>query len=208
MFDRLSADTGVSVAVYTSLGCPYLDLRTPMARLPAGCVHFWEAVSSEVLGAPRSGDILFLPSLRMPRFDSGSGSVEDFRWAVAEAEEWLQPFLDARITVLFEAPKPLFESAPYRCSDWFNASNPRCRGLTQSRASLETLRQPVVEAMGQLAAVRPQVRVWDPFPTLCPTDKCSAVDHGRPLFLDTDHVTGYGNALLYPSFKEAVTRLF
>ena len=50
----------------------------------------------------------------------------------------------------------------------------------------------------------PDVSVWDPFPILCPEQTCSAYREGRPLFFDGDHVSGYGNRLLAPSFGEFV----
>lgn len=50
----------------------------------------------------------------------------------------------------------------------------------------------------------PSVRIWDPFPVLCPTERCSAARAGRPLFFDGDHLSAYANGLVYPSFLSTI----
>ncbi len=220
VFDRLSEDTGVSVTVYTFRGCGYLNLMEPMRDQPPDCLQFWQAASQQVLSAAKPDDVLFLPGLRQHRFceqwdcskkidvellalspDARTLTVQ----ARQEAEEWLQPFLERRMRVIFEAPKPVFRSPPFRCSDWFNTSNPICKdGLLQSRADLERLRKPIVLAMQEITSREPSVHIWDPFPLLCPTETCSAFSEGRPLFFDGDHLSAYGNFRLYPSFKKTV----
>jgi hypothetical protein len=74
-----------------------------------------------------------------------------------------------------EAPKPIFRAPAFRCSDWFNRRNPICvSGLTVSRDYLLQFREPVLDAMNR----------------------------GSPLFLDRDHLSAYGNRVLYPEFVE------
>lgn len=111
--------------------------------------------------------------------------------------------------MVFEAPKPIFEITPFRCSDWFNRSNAACRyGDAVSKKQLEEYRQPVTELMSRLAQKVPAISVWDPLPTLCPDTECHTLaTNGRPLFFDADHVSGYGNMLLAPNFQQYVSRL-
>ena len=72
---------------------------------------------------------------------------------------------------------------------------------------MERLRKPVVDALYNLAQSMPGVSVWDPFPVLCPVaESCSAFSGDLPLFFDADHVSGYGNRLLLPSFQAFVSR--
>src|ERR1700732_2614804 len=87
--------------------------------------------------------------------------------ALAEAAGTLK-FLGARgLRVVFEAPKPIFPSPPFRCSDWFNRHNPVCAaGLSMPRAVMLAYRQPVLQAMQSLEGNF--VSIWDPFDTLCP----------------------------------------
>lgn len=54
----------------------------------------------------------------------------------------------------------------------------------------------------------PALSVWDPFPILCPTQTCSAFDRqGKPLFFDSNHLSGHGNRVLAPSFITRVQKL-
>src|SRR5581483_3649768 len=119
-----------------------------------------------------------------------------------EAPLWLRPLTEKGIQVIFEAPKPVFSSPPFRCSDWFNSMNPICKGgLAQPRTYLERLRAPILTAMNKIVAEENGIQIWDPFPTLCPGEVCGVWHQGRPLFFDGDHLSAYGNFRLYPSFK-------
>lgn len=220
--EGLTAETGAATRIYTRAGCPFLDLAKPMANggVSAGCLAFWEATVRAEAAKLQPGDVVFLSSLRLRRFGDqwaafadrdvlheslGAAAREKVAAATAEASTWLQPLLATGATVVFEAPKPIFRSPPFRCSDWFNAANPVCRGgLEQPREALESLRTPIVEAMTAIVARHPGVVVWDPFATLCPGTTCSAFAEGRPLFFDGDHLSAYGNWVLYPSLKAAL----
>lgn len=223
MFDALAAETGRDVRLYLKPGCAYLPLSHPMAGgTDDGCLAFWNRATAEVRRAARPGDILFLPSLRLPRFcgqwncagADGAGAARDVglseRIAAArtEAAALLAPFSALRMAIVFEAPKPIFRSPTFRCADWFDRGNPACAAGTElPRALLEQLRAPIVQAQAALAQQLPGVSLWDPLPILCPTPTCGQFRAGRPLFYDADHVSGYGNALLYPSFRAAMDAL-
>lgn len=221
MVEELSAERGLDAKVYFRAGCPYLDLLRPMAEgKPGGCAAFVQAAARDVLGAGRPGDILFLPSLRQFRLEADDGTIvaqnfdslmrspmerERMSIATAEAVTMLRPFAEKDMAILFAAPTPLFRSSAFRCSDWFNASNPACRGgLTEPRAYLERLRGPIISAMQSISVQLPEVRVWDPFTVLCPAEPCTVTRDGRPTFFDGDHLSAYGDAVVYPSFANAV----
>lgn len=221
MFDQLSAETGIRVNVYTYPGCGFLDLRMPMniGRGP-GCLEFAKAASQDVSSQAKSGDLVFLAALRQPRFsDQWAAFNEKDVLAAAQndlAKQWLQqardeapallqPLVASGLVVLFDAPKPMYRSPPFRCVDAFNTLNPACRGgITQSREALQTLRAPVVANITALAAQFPQIRIWDPFPLLCPSETCNAMDAGHPLYFDGDHISAYANAKLYPAFRDVI----
>ncbi len=224
MFDQLSAETGMRINVYTFPGCGFIDLRLPMnvGRGP-GCVEFTQAATQDIVSTVKAGDVVFLAALRQPRFTDQWAAFNETEVLTAvrndlskqwlqqardEAPALLQPFIAGGMTVLFDAPKPVFRSPAFRCADVFNATNPICRGgLTQSRAALQTLRAPVVANLAAITDQFPQVRVWDPFITLCPNETCSAMDGERPLFFDGDHLSAYGNAKLYPEFRQVIQEI-
>jgi SGNH domain (fused to AT3 domains) len=104
-------------------------------------------------------------------------------------------------TVILEAPKPIFKAPAFRCSDWFNRTNPICRpGLSMSRDYLLHYRRPVLDAEIALSRRHEHVYVWDPFDVLCPQATCEAVVNRKPLFFDADHLSADGNRVVYPDF--------
>lgn len=224
LFDQLSAELGVKVNVYTYPGCAFVDLRMPMniGRGP-GCVAFAREAAAEVARDASPSDVLFLASLRQPRFaDQWAAFDQSEVLAVAQSDtlrQWsreardeatklLHPVLAAGVKVLFDAPKPVFLSPTFRCADWFNRGNPVCRGgLQQTHSSLENLRAPVMDSISAVASGNPAIAVWDSLPLLCPEATCSALHGQHPLFFDGDHLSAYGNARLYPAFRSTVTAL-
>jgi peptidoglycan/LPS O-acetylase OafA/YrhL len=231
MFDQFSAETGVTVSIYTYAGCSYLDLKSPMSNVAsAGCLTFVKALTEHVASSHKTGDVVFLPSLRMHRYsdqwarfdekhiDSLYASKEFMQIdneTQTDAKQWIDSLTKSGARVLFEAPKPILKSPPFRCADTFNTNNPACSGgIVAPRARIEALRAPIVARMQALASktqalasAAPLVSIWDPLPTLCDANQCSYQVNGRVVFFDGDHVSGYGNQLLYPSFKASVLPL-
>jgi peptidoglycan/LPS O-acetylase OafA/YrhL len=226
LLEQTSAALGVRVRVFSyqgtvasSYACSYLDLQAPMevGRAP-GCLEFNQAVRERIRAEAKPGDLVLLPSLRMQRYGDqwasfGIANMHDKMYSgealalrAAAAQQipvWLDPLLQNGVRVAFMAPTPIFQAPTFRCADWFNAHNPICIGNNQqARAEMEKLRKPILETMHGLAAQSPAVLVWDPFTALCPGDVCTAVQAGKPLFFDGDHLSNYGNWVLYPHFVE------
>lgn len=221
LLQRLVLDTGLEVTLYAVGGCPLVAMQPAREREP-GCHAYGTDVLGDVLASARAGDVLFLPSLRLPRlseqwmqFDASAAlrSVHGPRARKARAEaaalalERLRPLAERGIRIVFEAPTPLFRAPAYRCSDWFNRGNPVCAGgLTVDRAFLEDMRAPVVDTLVRIASDLPAATVWDPFPILCPGRTCHA-NGTRPLFFDGDHLSGHANRVLLPGFTAHIAAL-
>ncbi len=219
MFELLSAEEGMVVSLYSQAGCSYIDFKTPMEKkhLAPGCLEFSSISLNKVIAESSPGDVVFLPSLRMQRYGDqwASFNVPDMynlmynsealklrAEAIEDAKKWIKPLNDKQLKIVFAAPPPIFKAPPFRCSDWFNRDNPICiKNNQQSRAELETLRKPVIDGMNILSNEFSMVRIWDPFPLLCPGEICLPGQDNRPLFFDGDHVSAYSNMLLYPYFK-------
>lgn len=215
MLGRFATEEPYRVRAYTFPGCPFFTLRSPSRQVSAACEAFIRATLKDIARrAGRAGDSLFLPSLRLQRPAEQFGRIvealparkdEERRIlreaAIAEARTSLAAIDALGIAIVFEAPKPIFEAPPFRCVDWFNRMNPICApGFTRDAAQLQVERGPVVAAMQALKAEFPNVRIWDPFPLLCPTSTCSSFDGSVPLFFDGDHLSAAGNQKLYPDF--------
>ena len=216
LFAKLAVDAGRDVYLYTRSGCSFISLQPERDYRMPHCREFGDAALADVQARAKPGDVLFLPALRLPRYADQWASIAPARvrgaifdeQAVAarkEAEqvahEMLAPLAARGIAIVFEAPKPVFRSPPYRCADWFSRDNPACRdGLTMQRAELEMLRKPALDALTNIASGMPGASVWDPFPILCPRATCRVYDDGRPLYFDADHISGYANRKLMPAF--------
>ncbi len=213
MLGQLVAQRPYRVEAYILPGCPFFMLRTTTREMPAGCDAFVAATIAELGKRARRGDVLFLPSLRMKRIVDQWGDIPDEAdpgpealsrtrdRAVADAAIALEALYRLGIIIVFEAPKPIFGAPAFRCADPFDRMNPVCaRGFQQDAAALLSQRAPVLAGMRALQERLPNVRVWDPFPILCPSATCNAFDGRVPLFFDGDHLSAAGNRKLFPYF--------
>lgn len=217
MYWRLAASEGVTVTVYS--GCTYLNLRSTLASSrDSGCRQFINDATADILAKSRAGDIFMPSSLRIQRYADQWGRAdkndheatfattdESAAALVAEAAEHLQAFIGDGMRVLFPAPTPVFKSPAFRCADWFNRSNPVCDQPIHLEASTFTRqRASTMTMISELRHRIPKLETWDPAEVLCPSGNCSAMSGERPLFFDGDHLSAYGNHILFPSFSAAI----
>ena len=207
---RLAQAQRMAVSIYSSPGCGFMDLMTPVAEADAGCPQANAAMAGALLARVRPGDVVFLASLRMHRYRSEEGGAIDESAtlappaAFAEARDFVAALVAKRARVILEAPKPVFKSPPFRCVDWFDRGNPICAaGFSEDRANFERRRAPVLDRERALAAM-PGVTIFDPATTLCGPARCEAMRGGLPLDFDTDHLSGFADDLLLPGFSAAL----
>lgn len=218
----VSLKLGIAVVEYERGGCAVVSLIGPD---PARCAASREAQLQEIEARAKPGDVVFLASLRMPELAGrewregetvmidkalGEQTVEDREAARAAADTLLRRLQAAQLNILIDAPKPVFMAPANRCSDWFNRINPVCApGLTVQRHLLERLREPQMQLLQQLQADYPALNAWDPLPVLCPGPICSAYDkNAKPLFFDSNHLSGHGNRVLEPSFTAVLLKIW
>ncbi len=212
LLKEVSANLGVEIIEHERGDCPYPVLLEAGSERP-DCAGYWADAIADIKANARPGDFVLLAGLRVPELNG-----DDLDWNVQEARERLAPARVAAgladaiaafedldmpgVHFIIDAPAPVMPAPTYRCADWFNAMNPVCAsGLEVDRTLFAELRQPVVDSMETLAARFADLTVWDPLPILCPSEVCSARDSdGRPLFFDSDHLSGHGNRVLTPSF--------
>lgn len=224
LFKEYVLRTGAEVYVYGNAGCSFLSLRPDLER-PEHCQRGSQAAMADLLARLQPGDVVFLPSLRLPRFADQWGvfapeavhavmfsesAAQARMQAVQAGRQVLQQFLDKGAQVVLEGPKPLFAAPTYRCAEPYQRHNALCAAGAQiDRNLLQEYRAPILDAYDEFKRISPKVSVWDPFAALCPASQaqCSAYEDGRPLFFDTDHLSGYGNRRLLPSFTAAMQGL-
>lgn len=218
----VSIKLGVKVVEYEEGGCSVASLIGPD---PENCAQTREANLKAIEARAKPGDIVFLASLRMPELvgrdwkrgeafivDQALGELtaENIEGAKIAAETVLTRLQAMHVSILIDAPKPVFKAAPSRCSDWFNRMNPVCApGLSMQRSQLERMRAPQMRLLDQLKTEYPALNVWDPLPLLCPGQICSAYDANmKPLYFDSNHLSGHGNRVLEPSFSATVLAIW
>jgi len=157
------------------------------------------------------GDILMLANLRVPRRSEQIGQTVPDRWGPPSLQPpaALLKTADALgLTVLVDLPKPVFNAPPFRCSDWFNRTNPICSpGFSLPRTSVEVDRAQVVQILTRFAARTPNAVIWDPLGPICSAETCDAyTPSGTPIFFDGDHLGPEGNSLLVRDFTQTLAR--
>lgn len=217
MLAELRHSLGIEYQQFYKTGCHIFGLRHPYNK--AGyCTEFKKDTLQQIESASRPGDIVFFASLRVDRLShqllikkstptqqNTEADSQDRDIAIKEANAIVERLSQSGLKILIDLPKPVFRAPAFRCSDWFNRSNPVCAaGFTVSRAFLLKRQQATTDSIRALQAQYPSVSVWDPFPVLCPSDPCNVFDDDQPLFFDGDHLTGHGNRVLTPSFQKVL----
>lgn len=212
---RLAARYGVSVVVMTKAGCRTLPNVEDNAD-PA-CRNFRSAVLARLQKEARPQDRIFITALYLPRYRTTFRNAPDAVRNVASDEGmpslWspvLSQLLQTGAHIVFEAPKPLLKTAPFRCSDPWTTTSAYCSLAPPAfgKSELLSMREPLLRKLRSLVAEQPRTAIWDPFPLLCRSDTCSGIEGGQPLFYDTDHLSGYGNDILVESFARDVLDIF
>jgi peptidoglycan/LPS O-acetylase OafA/YrhL len=207
MLERISVEQRLPVTIYSEPGCPFLNFRIPIRLLTPACSDFNRTTQALIIRDAGPSTYVFLPSLRVDRYrDQWGGENRHMdgpvdNEAVQEAISLLKVLSRQRARIILEAPTPMFEAPPFRCSDWFNHMNPICSpGFTVDRSEFDLRRSAILEAESKIADSVSGVTIWDPVPILCNEKKCDAFDHGNPLFVDGDHLSAHGNDVLFESF--------
>lgn len=213
---------GAEVKLFGRYGCPIATLIST-SNIDDRCRHFSEEAIDWVKSQSKPGDIVFFASLRVPRFGDQwalfdqdavlsrsklPSEIEVRQVALNQAIELTKVFNAIGLNILMDAPKPIFKAPPFRCSDWFNKFNPICSpGFIVDRVVMQNHRAPTMESLDVLHNFH-SVYVWDPFSVLCNGPECSAYDGDKPIFVDGDHLSGYGSRLLIPSFSKQLIEIW
>jgi peptidoglycan/LPS O-acetylase OafA/YrhL len=224
LLKKTSQELGLRTVI-SNQGLCAMGLLIEPVRERTGCLEVEQAFMKQLQQEAKPGDLVFLASLRLPRFtdqwttslteaellqQQHSPKAKQFRQrGLQETAALIASIRALGLQVMVDRPKPIFRAVAFRCSDWFNRGNPACApGFSVDRSFLEELSQPVLEQIQYLQQATPELVVWDPLPVLCPQTSCEVFRQGRPLFFDADHLSGYGNRLLYASFIETLKKVW
>jgi peptidoglycan/LPS O-acetylase OafA/YrhL len=225
MLARYTKETGANVTVYNNGGCPFVSLQ-PAREEQAPCVASRAAVMDDILKRITKNDVVFLPSLRMPRYVeqgwvTSESTVQEMAhgrdateardvngMAMRQAAGLLGQLRLASARVVIQAPNLVLKAPAFRCADTWTRTNPICAGgVGIDREMFEALRAPALVALQWLADRDEGITLFDPVPSLCPRDTgwCDGFRDEHPLFFDGDHVSAFGNEVIYPAFLAAMS---
>lgn len=225
MLKMLSDETGIAVKVYSKAGCGISNLREPVLIDENLCYEQLLSWINEIKNNAIKDDIIFLATLKMYRLMNQSdtypnkpqnviNSISDKdainlrEEAYLETLNFIEEISSITQNIMIDAPKPVFNYIVFRCADWYTKGNPICSaGPTVPRDLIDTLREPSLRSLEKLTQELDQISVWDPIDTLCSSKTCSTFDNTKPIYFDSDHLSGYGNKLLYPSFKSNIFKM-
>ena len=123
MLSRLALKEPFTVYLYFRSSCTLFKLTASFDNESSECKRFLNVVLKDIEKNARSGDIVFLPSLRLPRLSdqwgqmseaeatqslSGIGAAEARRVAREETLRMLQPYIRSGVRVIFEARSRFF----------------------------------------------------------------------------------------------------
>ncbi|NII56395.1 acyltransferase family protein [Luteibacter sp. SG786] len=219
-FASYALQTGAVVTVYNNGGCPFLSLQ-PWREDNPRCRESSSNALTDLLPNLQPGSVVFLPSLRLPRFVDQwviypGEQVNSLAAAPRTSEHAESTMRDARAvlaklratgaSVMLQAPGPVLKAPPFRCADWWTASNEICAAGTRiDRSEFLALRDPMLAALESLAGDDHGIGIFDPVKSLCPGGQtCEGLIDGKPLFFDGDHISAYGNQVLLPSFTASM----
>jgi peptidoglycan/LPS O-acetylase OafA/YrhL len=219
MMAKLQQDTGIKPIIFSSAGCGLINLRAPI--LPEGnkCAERMLRWLAEIKTKIKPDDVLLLASLKVPillkqeaihpaeeselssliNVDNSSQSRKE---AFTESDQIIKELSQYTKNIIIDYPKPVLNFIPFRCSDWYTKFNPVCQAGSSVRLTfIKKLQQPSVELLTDLVNKNKNLLIWDPTLVLCINDECPAYMNTYPLYYDSNHLSGYGNEVLYPSFK-------
>lgn len=221
-FASYALQTGADVIVYNNGGCPFLSLQ-PWREDNEACDSRAATAMQDMLPRLEPGDVVFLPSLRLPKFvdqwvafrpehvashSVGELAAHGRQVSMEKAARAIRRFRETGASVILQAPGPVLKAPAFRCADWWTRTNEICvDGAQVGREEFLAMRAPVVHALEELAKDDDGVAVFDPAETLCPEGTiCDAFMNGKPLYFDGDHISAYGSTMLLPSLTEAIRR--
>jgi len=218
--DKIHASGSHNISLVARGGCPAPYFSPWPGNRQASeqyrlCERHYLARSNALAAAVKPGDSVIFVSFISGPFQSAE-SVLSYRQAVLHLARDLGR-RKARL-ILFASP-PVFPSTVKRefpaslCQkEWFRPAwslPAACRPSTASRKIQLSNTDSFRQLLYQLSRESPEVKVFDPFPILCPKNQslCSDRIDGQIIFQDSNHLSDRGALLLYPYFRDFLDKV-
>ena len=227
----------MDVRLLTIPGCPVWDLRSDINHFPKHCKIDLNGIYNKLLTDVKKGDIVFFSSLRGGRltdkftaFDREQLEKYFSKYNIQTKQIYTQlrnefvplanQLVKKKAKVILNTPSPVFATLAIRCADWFSINSKTCKNnMFISKHYLTEFNQQMLSSLNILKTTIPAITIWNIFDILCISpnfgehkdDKnyCSLFDkNNMPIFHDNDHLSAYGNTILYPHFTELLNSIY
>ena len=222
MLTEFSTETGIEIVVNSSAGCGITNLRKPVLTDESSCKNKAQNWIAQIKKYASHKDIVFLASLKTYRFVNQNSinpaniqeklegqftekAITMREAALNESLNIISELSQVTNNIVIDAPKPVFNYVGFRCADWYTENNPIC-GFGDS-IDVEFFHRYRESTMASVKIIKERfdhILVWDPSVELCDAERCTLHRKKKPLFFDADHLSGYGNQVIYGSFKNAI----
>tara|TARA_R110000765_G_C18962354_1_gene609544 strand:- start:125 stop:2110 length:1986 start_codon:yes stop_codon:yes gene_type:complete len=225
MLEKLSQETGLAIIRYGKGGCGITNMRKPVLIKENPCLDRLNGWLEEIKQTTGPNDIIFFATLKLKRSVLQSsimpGDLNDslrelempqtklaMQNAFDESEKVIKELSQNTKLMIIDAPMPVFNYIAFRCADWYTANNPICgAGYTERRELMERLRAQSLNNIKKLKRKLNFLTIWDPMPLLCSEETCSLYRNKKPIYFDSDHLSGFGNEFLYEDFKNKLFKV-
>lgn len=218
-------------------GCPMWNLREDINAFPEHCKSDVQKIYNALINDSKVGDVIFFSSLRgirltdrlkeldrkqlLEQFSKNNVETkENFTQLRNEFIPLAQKLVNKKVKVILNTPSPLFATFAVRCYDWFNRDSKTCKNnMFISKHYLTEFNQQMLNSLDILKTTVPEITIWNIFDILCippnfgehkdNKNYCSLFDkNDMPIFHDTDHLSAYGNTILYPHFIQLLNSIY
>jgi len=147
----------------------------------------------------KRGDVIVLSRLLLTR-DGLIRPVSDLDTWLSDVESFSDAMQPLGVSITVVAPLPIFRFTSISvCRPVSNSDSTPC---DENRSEMIEARSEVTRKLQSIEARTFNMRVFDPFPALCPEfqSNCGPLKQRTPLYRDRDHLNGLGAAQLFDSF--------
>jgi peptidoglycan/LPS O-acetylase OafA/YrhL len=188
---------GYRFSTLTHPGCAIHDARADGDE--SSCAIFWRQMPALIEKTARPGTVIVVST-----FWRDEGEVR-LKLAMDRLRRLTLAAEKQGALVVVQAPLPVFETPPYLCIEEVYRRD--FHGCNVKRSAVESGRREPMRRLKDWQAAHANARIWDPLPSLCLGEVCSALRQGKPLFRDRDHLAYYGATYLGDRFSQEFLRM-
>ena len=161
----------------------------------------------------QTGSPLARRNVSIPMWYEGKGyEAGDFSWFEPALRATLTHLTAMGKTVILTHDVPELPFEPKECMDHrpLRLSNKHAKDCTQTKEAAMARQHVARTIFPKVLADFPQVKLFDPIDTFCPTDRCIWADKANKVsyYWDDNHLTQEGSELYARAFKAAFPELF